>query len=52
MLQRGAGERVARLLGLTPPAQAAVLSGHLYVPPSALDAAAKQALWRLIRDMA
>lgn len=44
-----AGPRVAELLGHDAPKQAALLDGHVYLPPQAPDAAAKQALWRLIQ---
>lgn len=45
-----AGARVAELLGHEAPKQAALLDGHLYLPPQAPDAASKQTLWRLLRE--
>lgn len=45
-----AGPKVAELLGHEAPKQAMLLDGHLYLPPAAPDAAAKQALWRLLRE--
>lgn len=45
-----AGGRVAQLIGRPAPASCALLEGHLYIPAGHLDAAAKKALWRLIRE--
>lgn len=45
-----AGSRVAQLIGCAAPASCALLKGHLYIPSGHLDAAAKKALWGLIRE--
>lgn len=45
-----AGSRAAQLVGRAVPASCALLEGHLYIPAGHLDAAAKKALWRLIRE--
>lgn len=45
-----AGARVVQLLGHPVPEVSGFLGDFLYVPPSAPDAAAKKALWRLIAD--
>ena len=45
-----AGAQVAELLGRPAPAAAGLAGNHLFIPSEKLDAAAKQALWQLIRE--
>ena len=45
------GARVPALLGKEAPSATCLLDGHLYVQPRTPDAAAKRALWQLIRRL-
>ena len=45
------GARVLDLLALAAPAQTSLVDDHVYVLPEAPDPKAKQALWRLIREL-
>ncbi len=45
------GARVLALLELAEPEQTALVDDHVYVLPEAPDPKAKQALWRLIREL-